>query len=162
MNEDLTKRLPGQSDGKLDELFQVVQAIRADLSDLRRTVETLGSTVETLGSTVEALGSTVQTLGSTVEARLHDTRPMWEKVNADITQLQEGQHHLVEGQQHLVEGQQRLEAGQEFLGGEVREIRTSLRDMNRKFSIFNDTLVSMQADYRDIYDRVRGIEQQRA
>ena len=25
-------------------------------------------------------------------------------------------------------------------------------------SIFNDTLVAIQADYRDIYDRVRGLE----
>jgi hypothetical protein len=28
----------------------------------------------------------------------------------------------------------------------------------RRLSIFNDTLVTMQADYRDIYDRVRGLE----
>jgi len=32
-----------------------------------------------------------------------------------------------------------------------------LRDFNRKFSIFNDTLTQIQADYRDIYDRVRGL-----
>jgi hypothetical protein len=28
-------------------------------------------------------------------------------------------------------------------------------------SIFNDTLVGIQADYRDIYDRVREIERHR-
>lgn len=155
MNEDLTKRLPGKYDGRLDELFQAVQAIRAELSDLR----------------------------GTVESRLHDTRPIWEKVNTDISQLQERQQRFEERQQRFEEkqqrfeekqqsfeerqqgfeeGQRRLEAGQESLLGEVREIRTSLRDMNRKFSIFNDTLVGIQADYRDIYDRLREIERHRA
>lgn len=41
------------------------------------------------------------------------------------------------------------------------EIHTLLRDIFRRLSIFNDTLVTMQADYRDIYDRVREIERQR-
>jgi len=59
---------------------------------------------------------------------------------------------------HLEEGQQRLEQGQEFLRGEMREMRTQLRDFSRKFSVFNDTLTQIQADYRDIYDRVRELE----
>jgi uncharacterized protein (DUF111 family) len=45
---------------------------------------------------------------------------------------------------------------------EIKDIKTELRDFNHKFSSFNDTLVSMQADYRDIYDRVRDIGRQRA
>jgi len=40
----------------------------------------------------------------------------------------------------------------------MREVNTSIRDLGRRFSIFNDTLVIIQADYRDIYDRVRGLE----
>jgi len=119
MNEDLTRKMPNSSDGKLDEVFQIIQAIRSELSELRNTVET----------------------------RLYDTRPIWEKVQADIGQLQAGQ--------------QSLQAGQDSLRGEVREIRTHLRDMDRRLSIFNDTLVGIQADYRDIYDRVRDIERQR-
>lgn len=65
---------------------------------------------------------------------------------------------LQEGQAQLQEGQRRLEEGLEFLRGESREIKTFLRDIFRRMSIFNDTMVSMQADYRDIYDRVRGLE----
>lgn len=89
-----------------------------------------------------------------MEERLYDTRPIWKKVSTDIAELQAGQ-------QRPTEGQQRLEEGQEFLRGESREIRTLLRDIFRRLSIFNDTLVTMQADYRDIYDRVREIERQR-
>ena len=154
MSEDLTRKMPGAPDGKSDELIKIIQAVRVELSDLRNTVET----------------------------RLYDTRPIWEKVTADIAQLiegqeglkqsvqnlTEGQHNLTQGQlglreelHNLKESQQSLKEGQEDLRGEVREIRTHLRDMDRRLSIFNDTLVGIQADYRDIYDRVRGIERQR-
>ncbi len=168
MSEDLTKKMPDARDNKSDELIKMVQAVRAELSDLRNTVET----------------------------RLFDTRPIWEKASADVAHLiegqrgltadiaqliegqeglkqsvqnlTEGQHNLTQGQQglteelhNLKESQQSLKEGQEDLRGEVREIRTHLRDMDRRLSIFNDTLVGIQADYRDIYDRVRGIERQR-
>ena len=140
MSEDLTKDLPS-SDG--EKLTQILTAV------LR------------LDSSVVLLDSRLGNLEQKVEERLHDTRPIWEKVNADIAELQAGQQRLTEGQQRLEEGQRHLEEGQEFLRGESREIRTLLRDIFRRLSIFNDTLVTMQADYRDIYDRVRQIERQR-
>jgi len=140
MSEDLTKDLPS-SDG--EKLTQILTAV------LR------------LDSSVVLLDSRLGNLEQKVEERLHDTRPIWEKVNADIAELQAGQQRLTEGQQRLEEGQRHLEEGQEFLRGESREIRTLLRDIFRRLSIFNDTLVTMQADYRDIYDRVREIERQR-
>ena len=124
MSEDPTKRLPDEPN-KAEELLTLIQSIRAELAELKRTVE----------------------------IRLYDTRPIWEKVQADIAQLQEGQ-------QRIEERQQRLEEGQEALRKDMREVRTELRDMNRKFSIFNDNLVQIQADYRDIYDRVRDLERQ--
>jgi uncharacterized phage infection (PIP) family protein YhgE len=182
MNEDLTKRIPKSFDGKLDAMFQLIQSVRAELTDLRNTVET----------------------------RLYDTRPIWEKLTQDIGLLQAGQQKLEAGQQKLEAGQQKLEAGQQQLGArqqqleagqqqleagqqrleagqqrleanqqgfdveqkslkanqelirtDIREVRTHLRDLDRRFTIFNDTLVGIQADYRDIYDRVREIERQR-
>lgn len=133
MSEDLTKDLPSSDGEKLTQIL---------------------TTVLRLDSTVVLLDSRLGNLEQKVEERLHDTRPIWEKVNADIAELQAGQ-------QRLEEGQRRLEEGQEFLRSESREIRTLLRDIFRRLSIFNDTLVTMQADYRDIYDRVREIERQR-
>ncbi len=133
MSEDLTRNLPSSDGEKLTQIL---------------------ATVDRLDSTVDRLDSRLGSLEQKVDERLHDTRPIWEKVNADIAELQAGQ-------QGLTEGQQRLEEGQEFLRGESREIRTSLRDIFGRLSIFNDTLVTMQADYRDIYDRVREIERQR-
>jgi predicted nuclease with TOPRIM domain len=126
MSEDLTKNLPSSDGEKLTLIL---------------------STMQRLDSTVERLDSRLGSLEQKVEVGLYDTRPIWEKVNTDIAELQAGQ--------------QRLEEGLEFFRGESRDVRTLLRDIFRRLSIFNDMLVTMQADYRDIYDRVREIERQR-
>ena len=130
MNEDLTKKRPSSDSEKLSLILKTVQSLEGRIENL-----------ETRGDRIDSrLGS----LEQTVADRLYDTRPIWEKVLVDISQLQEG----------LVQ----LQEGQEFLGNESREIKTFLRDIFRRLSIFNDTMVTMQADYRDIYDRVRGLE----
>ena len=122
MSEELTQNLPSSQDGTLAQILTIVQNLSTQL-----------------GSLEQRFGS----LEQKVEERLYDTRPIWEKVQADIARLQEGQQGLREGQESL-----------------AREINTHWRDMNRKLSIFNDTLAEIQADYRDIYDRVRGLERQ--
>lgn len=103
MSEDLTKRLSDQPNNS-EELLRLIQSIHAELAELKQTVD----------------------------ARLHDTRPIWEKVQTDITQLQEGQ--------------QRLEEGQESLRKDVRDVRTELRDMNRKLAIHVAQLRTHVAD----------------
>ena len=147
MNEDLTKNLPSSDSEKLTQIFATVQNLDLRLGSLELVVGSLDKRVGSLDKTVGSLDQRVGSLDQKVEERLYDTRPIWEKVNANIVQLQEGQ--------------QRLEEGMEFLRGESRDARTQLRDIFRRLSIFNDTLVTMQADYRDIYDRVREIERQR-
>jgi chromosome segregation ATPase len=137
MNEDLTKKLPSSDSEKLALILT--------------TVQSLDGRIDKLESHGDRIDSRLASLEQKVEDRLYDTRPIWEKVLIDIAQLQQGQAQLQEGQQ-------RLEEGQEFLRNESREIKTFLRDIFRRLSIFNDTMVTMQADYRDIYDRVRGLE----
>jgi predicted nucleic acid-binding Zn-ribbon protein len=130
MSEDLTKKLPKSDSEKLTLILSTVQSLEVRL--------------EKLEIRVDNIDSRLQRLEQKVEERLHDTRPIWEKLVSDMGQLQEGQ--------------QRLEEGQNVLQAEVREIRTSQRDASRRMSIFNDTLVTIQVDYRDIYDRLRGLE----
>lgn len=144
MSENLTNNLPTADNDKLTEILAVVRGLDFRLGKLERNVD----------------------------ERLYDTRPIWEKAIAEIASLQEGQRQLQEtviqlqvGQRQLQEGQRQLQEtvlqlqeGQKFLLGEMREVRTQLRDFSRKFSIFNDTLTQIQADYRDIYDRVRELE----
>ena len=77
---------------------------------------------------------------------------------SDVAHLQDGQQRLEESHQRLEKSQQRCEERFEVLQKESREIKTFMRDILRRMSIFFETLVTMQADYRDIYDRVRSLE----
>ena len=130
MSEDLTKKLPKNDSEKLSYIVIAVQ-------DLTSRIQGLDKRVEVLDKKVEALDEKI-------EERLYDTRQIWEQVVANATQLQEGQ--------------QRIEEALDVSRNESRETRTFLRDILRRMSIFNDTLVTIQADYRDIYDRVRHLE----
>ena len=138
MSEDLTNKLPGNGSQTLASVVKVVQEL---------TIK-------------------VEKLDQKVDERLYDTRPMWEHLASKADLLQEGLQELRKGQndlrEELCKGQddlrEELRKGQDDLCEETRGLKTYLRDILRRMSIFNDTLVAIQADYRDIYDRVRGLE----
>ena len=134
MSEDLTKKLPKRDSEKLDLIVTAVQALTSKTTSLEGNFALMQLRFDTVDSQVQALDNKV-------EERLYDTRPIWEQVVANVALLQEGQ--------------QRIEKTLEDSRNESRESRTVLRDILRRMSIFNDTLVTIQADYRDIYDRVR-------
>ena len=131
MNEDITRRLPDQPDS-LAEVIRLLQSFRSELTELNQKVD----------------------------ARLHDTRPIWEKVQADIGQLQEGQQRLEQGQQRLEQGleafQQRFEEKLEALRDDTR---TGLRNLKRDFGILNDTFMEVRGEYRDLDRRVYRLEE---
>jgi hypothetical protein len=79
----------------------------------------------------------VDKLEQTVDERLHDTRPIWEKVVADIATLQEGQ---------------------DLLRAEVGEIKKSMRGSYYRFDVLNNTMLAIRADQQEIFDRVRVLE----
>ena len=138
MSEDLTNKLPVNHAEKLSRVLDAVQelAIRVDSLDRR------------------------------VEERLYDTRPIWEHIASKVDQLEQGltnrvdqlERGLTSKVDQLEQGLQELRQGQHDFRQEARGLKTYLRDILRRMSIFNDTLVAIQADYRDIYDRVRGLE----
>ena len=87
----------------------------------------------------------------TLEERLYDTRPIWQKVVADIG-------HLQADIAHLQEGQDALRATQDTLSADVGQIKKSMRDVYYRFDVLNDTMLAIRADHRDIYDRIRALE----
>ena len=137
MNEDLTNKLPKRDSEKLDLIVTAVQALTSKTTSLE-------GNFALMQLRFDAIDSQVQALDKKVEERLYDTRPIWDQVVANVALLQEGQ--------------QRIEKTLEDSRNESRESRTVLRHILRRMSIFNDTLVTIQADYRDIYDRVRHLE----
>ena len=86
---------------------------------------------------LQNIDSRLERLEQTVEERLHDTRPIWEKVVADIAQLQQGQDRLE---------------------GDVHEIKVSIRDIYYKMDVLNETMLNVQAKHRDVDRRVRELE----
>jgi hypothetical protein len=80
----------------------------------------------------------------TLEQRLYDTRPIWQKVVADIA--------------HLQKGQDALRATQDTLSADVGEIKKSMRDVYYRFDVLNNTMLAIRADHRDLCERVQALE----
>jgi uncharacterized coiled-coil DUF342 family protein len=123
MSEDKTQRLPNPEDNTLAEILSAVQNLSLRVEGLERKVE----------------------------ERLYDTRPIWEKVQADIAQLQEGQKSLSASQQRFEE---RLEALRD-------DMRTGFRNLKRQFGVLHETFIEVRADYKDLDNRVYKLETER-
>ena len=82
------------------------------------------------------LGARLEALENKVDERLYDTRPQWEGVQAQISEMRE-------------EMRERFNT----LEGEVK-------DTNRRMQVLNDTLLSMQADSLALEDRIEKLEGQ--
>ncbi|HVG36052.1 MAG TPA: hypothetical protein VM911_23575 [Pyrinomonadaceae bacterium] len=141
MSDDLTQNLPTSQDGTLAQILTTVQNLSTKIESLEHRFGSLEHRFDGLEQRFGGFEERFGTLEQKVEERLYDTRPIWEQVQADILRLQEGQDSLRK---------------------DVQEMNTHWRDMNRKLTLFNDTLAQIQVDYRDIYDRVRGLEGQRS
>jgi BMFP domain-containing protein YqiC len=94
-------------------------------------------TMQTLAARVENLEHRFDDLDHKVDERLYDTRPIWQKVATDIAHLQEGQ---------------------DALRADMGEMKKSMRDVYYRFDVLNNTMLAIRADQRDIYERVRALE----
>jgi DNA repair ATPase RecN len=133
MSEDLTQKLPKSDSEKLHLILTSTQNLEARFGKLESRVQDIDS----------RLGGLEQKL----EERLYDTRPIWQKVVADIGQLQTGQQRLEEGQQRLEEGQQSTRLLLVELSGMVREV-------NRDQIVMNDVIRRIQLDFHNFDERL--------
>ena len=118
MSEDLTKKLPGNDSEKIALILTLVRSIESRIDRLEHRLEDFD----------RGLGS----LENKVDERLYDTRPIWEKVVADIGVLQEGQTRL----------------------------ESNVREISFKLDVLNDTMLNVQAKHKDVDTRVRQLEAQ--
>ena len=116
MSEDLTQKLPMSDSEMLNQILTRVNGIDSRLEKLEHTVA----------------------------QRLHDTRPIWHKVVADMAQLQAGQNRLEEGQAHFRE--------------QMLEMYSSVHEVNRDQIVINDSLRRIQMDLHTIDERLYKIE----
>ena len=79
----------------------------------------------------------IKGLEKKVDERLHDTRPIWHRVVADIAQLQAGQQRLEEGQLAM---------------------RAELGNVSRDQIVLNDSIRKIQLDFHTMNDRLCRLE----
>jgi chromosome segregation ATPase len=87
MSKDLTQKLNGSLEDKVDWLITAVQSMDSRL-------EAMDSRLESTDSRLESLDSRLGSLEAKVEERLKDTRPMWEAVQTQLAGLRESQDRL--------------------------------------------------------------------
>jgi SMC interacting uncharacterized protein involved in chromosome segregation len=110
MSEDLTQKLPKNNNDS-----KILTAIK----DLEKKVDGLEKKVD---------------------ERLHDTRPIWHKVVADIAELQSGQ-------KRLEEGQKRLEEGQQAIHSDITDVTSTVNNLKADQRVINDAVRRMQLDF---------------
>jgi peptidoglycan hydrolase CwlO-like protein len=96
--------------------------------------------IKDLDTHVTKIDSRLQSLEKKVDERLHDTRPIWHRVVADISELQSGQKRLEEGQQAIHE--------------DIGELSNTVRQVNRDQLVVNDSVRRMQMDFYTMNEKL--------
>ena len=100
--------------------------------------------IKNLDTRINNLDTRLGSLEQKVDERLHDTRPMWHKLEVDITQVQAGL--------------ERLEKGQGELRGYILDLSRTVRDVNRDQIVINDVVRKIQLDFHTIDERLHRLE----
>ena len=116
MSNDLTKKLPTGDSENITLILTLVRSIESRIDRLERRLDDFERWLNSLEKKVDE--------------RLHDTRPIWQKVVDDIAQLQEGQTRL----------------------------ESDVHGISLKLDVLNDTMLNVQAKQKDVDARVRALE----
>jgi chromosome segregation ATPase len=135
MSADLTKKLAnGDVETRILNAVQNIEAV-------------FRTSFDQLVSWVSSIDARLKHLEQRVEERLHDTRPIWHKVVANIGELQSSQT--------------RFEQGQDALRAEIRELNNAVRNVDRDQIVINDSLRRIQLDLHNFDERLNKCEMNR-
>ena len=87
MSKDLTQKLNGSLEDKVDRLIAIVQSM-----DSR--IESMDSRIESIESGLGRVDDRLESLETKIEDRLKDTRPIWEAVQTQLAELRESEDRL--------------------------------------------------------------------
>ena len=132
MSKDLTQKLNGSQDEKLDRIIAAVERLETRLDSLE----------------------------TKVDKRLKDTLPMWEAVQAQLTELR------TEFKADLQELRTEFKADLQELRTEVKadietlrqETEKGFRKLRHQFDLFNRSIGELYADFRDQGERLDKLE----
>lgn len=94
MSKDLTQKLDGSLEDKVDRLITIVQSMDSRLGSMDSRLESMDSRLESFGTRLESLENRLESLETKVDERLKDTRPMWEVVQTQLAEFRESQDRL--------------------------------------------------------------------
>lgn len=143
MNEDKTQKL----DSRLDEVISLLQ-----------TVINRQTAFENRQTEVEAK----------VDARLRETRPIWEQVLARLTGIEERQEHaeqrlerIEQRLERMEQRQERMEQRQESMDRRLRWIYDEFKDQKMRLRpVFND-VTKLVNNYDEFEERLLKLETER-
>ena len=162
MSKDLTRKLNGSLEDKVDRLITAFQSMDSRL-------ESMDSRLESMDSRLESMDSRLGSLETKVDQRLRDTQPIWEAVQAQLAEIRDLlQRHGESLQRHgellqrLGESQQRLQEDLNGLRAEVASLRADtekgFRTFDRRMERQIGEFEKLHAYQRDLEDRVDKIE----
>ena len=115
---------------------------------LDEKLDLLLAEVREVKATVGNLDTRLTGLESKVEERLHDTRPIWQRVQQQIVDLQT---EVVDLKTEVVNFKTETNA-------RFESVEKELRIMNRKFEVFSLDIMKMRTDIRDFDVRLAEVE----
>jgi len=124
MSDDLTKKLP------IDDRDAILTAVKNLDSYVRSSIDNL---ITWIGS----IDSRLKGLERKVEERLYDTRPIWQKLVADVGQLQ---------------------SGQDALSSQVLKLTSNVQDIRRDQSVFYDAIRKINGDLHGVNECLHRLE----
>src|SRR5579862_1239816 len=125
---DITNELPSellaQVLSEMRELRGEVKELRGEVKDLRGEVKDLRGEVRKLDGKVQTLDGRVQALEDKVDARLKETRPVWENVLAQLAGLRKD----------MDQGFRNLGRKIDLLGKDVLQMRADVQEFDERLT----------------------------
>jgi chromosome segregation ATPase len=153
MSRDLTQKLNGSIEDKIDWLITAVQSMDSRVVTRLEGIETRLGTIETrldnLETRVGNVETRLDTLEIKVDERMKETRPMWEALQAQLTELKEA------SQQQFAE----LKEASQQQFAELRESQEKgFRRFDRVMDLVSGDLTRLHGDHVELESRVYKIE----
>ena len=147
---------------------------------LNDSVKQLISIVQSMDARVQSMDARMTSLEAKVDERLYDTRPIWERVLAEITELRAGQEQLQAAQEEmraeiaeLRAGHEKMRAEMERMNGEIAELHVGLEQLRtttwegfhkleRQLMVLSKDFLERRAEVEYLERRIDKLESERA
>src|SRR5262249_44104856 len=123
-DEGESKDKSGRVDDRYHEmsspLYALQKEIQKELASVSERLKSLNENVDSIGSKVDGLDSRLTALENKVDARLQETRPIWESVNSQLAEVREA---VANQSERIEKGFRRVELRLDVVSTDLNNIR---------------------------------------